>query len=150
MKNKKFFSIKVLIPLLLPLFILPSCGDKECKQTVQDVAFIQNQTGYSMPLFLCKGGYGESQIQLLPTTAGLVNLGTHEETAGKADALGACKTKNVKNNNLVLTLSPNSYGIALLCYRQMDNTYLVIHPLYGCPVGYVEQSSTEPCLINTY
>jgi len=130
--------------LILPLFYLPGCADKECKQTVQDLAVIHNATGWDLQLYVCKGTYGESLLRLLPTTSGVVNIGTHQESTG-SEALGVCKTKNTKNSNVSLSLSPNSYGSVLLCYRQVDNTYIVTLINQGCPAGYVTQSSAEPC-----
>lgn len=149
MKQSTFNIHKVFILILFPLLALVGCGDKECKQTVQDVAVIQNITGfYNLQLFVCKGNYGESRIQLLPINYGVtgaVNIGTHEEVVGNADAFGVCKTKNITNNSTPLSLSPNSYGSVLLCYRPLDNTYVVALLNQGCPGGYVEQSSPEAC-----
>lgn len=149
MKQNKFNKNKILLMLLSPLLILVGCSDKECKQTVQDVAVIQNITGfYNLQLFVCKGNYGESRIQLMPINygvTGVVNIGTHEEVVGNADAFGVCKTKNITNNTTQLSLSPNSYGSVLLCYRPLDNTYVVALLSQGCPAGYVEQSSPEAC-----
>ncbi len=140
---------RALLLLLFPILTLVGCGDKVCKQTVQDVATIQNMTGYyNLPLFVCKGNYGESRIQLLPANlgnSGVINIGTHEEVAGNADALGVCKTKNITNNTTPLSLSPNSYGSVLLCYRQIDNVYIVALPSQGCPMDSVEQTSPEAC-----
>lgn len=151
MKQNTFKIHRVLLPLLFPFLALVGCGDKECKQTVQDVAVIQNMTGYyNLQLFVCKGNYGESRIQLLPANygaSGVVNIGTHEEVAGKADALGVCKTKNTTNSSIPLTLSPNSYGSVLLCYSQVNNAYIVTLPSQGCPNGYAELATPEGCSI---
>lgn len=119
--------------------------DKVCKTTVQDLVAIQNNTGMDMTLAVCKDHYGQASIRLLPTTSGIVNLGTHEETSTQG-GIGTCSTSsNKKSSNLRISLAPISFGYVKLCYRQMDNTYVVASTYQGCPVNYIEQTNTGSC-----
>lgn len=123
--------------------ILSGC-DNSCKKTVEDYATIQNMTGQSLVVSVCKGNYGESTLRLLPTTAGVVSLGSRTESKGQS-GVGVCSSKTEKNRSLQLSLAPMSFGYVSLCYRQFDNTYIVSTPYQGCPYGYLEQTGTGPC-----
>ena len=133
---------KVLI-LMASMAILWGC-DKSCKNSIEDFATIQNNTGMDITLSICKGHYGQSTLRLLPTTSGIVSLGTREESKSQS-GIGTCNSKNQKNTTLKISLAPMSFGYALLCYRQYDNTYVVGSTYQGCPYDYLEQTSTGPC-----
>ncbi|MEY4617059.1 MAG: hypothetical protein RJB66_2019 [Pseudomonadota bacterium] len=136
--------MKKLILVLTLASAIIGC-DKTCKTTVEDFVAIQNNTGMDITLAVCKGHYGQASMRLLPTTSGIVNLGTHEETASQG-GVGTCSSSNnKKNNNLKISLAPMSFGYVKLCYRQMDNTYVVASTYQGCPANYIEQTSTGAC-----
>jgi hypothetical protein len=134
---------KLLLSLVAVSFLL-GC-DRACKTTVEDFITIQNQTGMDMTLAVCRGNHGQTLVRLLPTTSGIVNLGSREETRSRSNGLGSCSTSSEKNTSTLISLAPMSYGLARLCYRQMDNTYVVVTPYQNCPLNYFEQVSTGPC-----
>lgn len=134
---------KLILITLATLSTFIGC-DKACKNSVEDLVTIQNNTGMDMNLSICKGHYGQTTLRLLPTTSGIVSLGTREESKTQG-GFGTCSTKNTKNTGIKISLSPLSFGYVLLCYREYDNTYVVASPYQGCPYNYLEQTSTGPC-----
>lgn len=146
MEQKNRISLKGFLVFLFPAAFLIGCGERECTQKVQDVAYIHNHTRANFYFQVCKGGFGESRVHVQPTTSGFVNLGTRDQTVSKSDAFGVCKTKDLRDETIVLSLAPSSVGTVLLCYRQIDNSYALmpVSPA-GCPAGYIEHSSPEAC-----
>ena len=136
---------KIILLLTLSLGVI-GC-DKTCKISVEDRVAIQNNTGMDITLAICKGNYGQSTLRLLPTTSGIVNLGTREETKVQS-GIGTCSAGNAKNSQIRITLAPMSFGYVRLCYRQFDNTYVVASTYQNCPADYVEQTSTGPCEVS--
>jgi hypothetical protein len=119
--------------------------DKACKTTVEDIVTIQNNTGMNITLAVCKGHYGQTTLRLLPTTSGIVNLGSREETKTQG-GIGTCSSAgNRKETSTRISLAPMSFGYVKLCYRQFDNTYVVASNYQGCPGDYLEQTTTGPC-----
>lgn len=135
---KKFLILVTTISVLLM-----GC-DKSCKNSVEDFAKIQNNSGLDITLSICKSHFGQSTLRLLPTTSGIVSLGSREESSTQS-GIGTCNSKNQKNTTIRISLAPISFGYVLLCYREFDNTYVVSSPYQGCPVNYLEQTSTGPC-----
>lgn len=135
--------MKKLLLLILSLGFAIGC-DKSCKNTVEDLVTIQNNTGTDITLSICKGHYGQSNLRVLPTTSGIVSLGTREESKTQS-GIGTCNAKNTKTTDTRISLAPMSFNYVLLCYRQFDNTYVVASPYQGCPYDYLEQTSTGPC-----
>lgn len=135
--------MKKLTLLLMTLAFAVGC-DKNCKNRVEDLATIQNNTGMDITLAVCKNHYGQSTLRLSPTTSGIVSLGSREE-AKTQGGIGTCNSKDSKNSDIRISLAPMSFGYVLLCYRQFDNTYVVASTFQGCPYDYLEQTSTGPC-----
>ncbi len=136
--------MKKLLLTLLAGVSLTGC-DQNCKNRVEDFATIQNATGTDISIVICKGRYGQSTLRLLPTTSGIISLGTREEGKSQGGGLGTCKSKTERNTSIAISLAPASFGYVLLCYRQYDNSYVVASPYQGCPYDYLEQTSTGPC-----
>jgi hypothetical protein len=135
--------MKIIITLVLSMLFIFGC-DKSCKNTIEDFATIQNNTGLDITLSFCKGHYGQTNLRLLPTTSGIVSLGSREE--GKSSSgIGTCNSKSEKNSSLAISLSEASFGFFLLCYRQTDNTYVVANINQACPYGYLQQTTSGPC-----
>ncbi len=136
---------KIVVTLALCALGLIGC-DKDCHNTVQDFANITNYVGTDVAFSVCKGGYGESLIQLRPNSSGVVNLGSREEVPTNSQmGMGTCKSKTTQNYSIPLSLAPMSVGYVQLCYRQLDNTYVVTAAYQVCPGGFVPQVSSGPC-----
>lgn len=135
--------MKKLMLAILSASLFWGC-DKSCKSTVEDFISIQNGTGLDITVSICKGHWGQSTLRLLPTTSGIVSLGTREVTKSQS-GIGTCNSKSEKNSNIQVSLAPMSFGYVRLCYRQLDNTYVVAPTYQNCPYNYIEQTSTGPC-----
>lgn len=135
---------KIIIIILVGLGLV-GC-DKTCHTTVQDYVTIQNNTFTDLTLSICKGTSGESLLRLNATTSGLVSLGSREEAPTKSNGMSTCSSKTIQNYNTPITLAPMSVGIVKLCYRQMDNTYVVTAVYQACPINYAEVASNGPCI----
>lgn len=143
MNTNHFYSIF----LLGFLFLTVGC-DKTCLSTVQDYATIQNTTGRTLTLNVCKGrNFGEVQAMIVASGVDQnVSLGSHEGTTvqGGLDASKSCSASTSKMQ-MGITLAPSSFGQVKLCYDPSSNVNIVVENYQSCPSGYLVQTTTGSC-----
>lgn len=139
-----------IMTVLMPVFLFLSLGcDKVCYNTVEDFATVQNTTGRTLNLNVCKGSlYGEA-LATIPadTMNNEINLGRHQtsEVKGGMDSVTRSCSNSTSRTATAISLSPASYSDVKLCRNHDTNHFVVVETYQTCPTGYAEQTSTGPC-----
>ncbi len=135
-----YYCLSIILVLLL------SGCDKVCNKSTQDVAQIQNMTGRTLKLSVCKGrNLGEVETELPPDTyKNEINLGVRADSEIRGGP-GGCSGVQDGKAIVGLTLAPTSYSTVKLCYNDVTKENLIIELQQSCPVNFLEQTSTGPC-----
>ena len=146
--SMKFLKLPKSLFLFAALFlVIPLSGcDKLCKKTSEDVVTIQNMTGRSLSLSVCKGRvYGEGLVNVSQdSNVNELSLGTREasEVRGGMDTCSSVHDDKVK---MGISLAPKSFNEVKLCYDDANSINVIIENHRTCPTGFSEQTSTSPC-----
>ncbi len=130
---------------------LAAC-DTSCKLTVYDVAQVQNTTGQSLSLKLCKEGplnKGEYDV-IIPANSNVneIAVGTHEgsQIKGGLRVKDACSSVGDGKEYRDISLAPVSFGGAVkLCSDDTKKNHKIIPSTDTCPQDWYEQTSADPC-----
>lgn len=141
---------KILPKLAIALLVaILSVGcDKLCKKNVADVATIQNATGRQLSLNVCKGrSYGEVSATISQDTlVNEVSLGSRQGSEVRGGPTASCSGVSDEKSTPEISLAPSSFGQVKLCFDDINKRNLIIENHQSCPVGYLEQTSTGPCI----
>lgn len=141
--------MKRLILLTVGLFycFLNIGCDKSCKKSVEEVATIQNMTGRTLSLSICKGRiYGEAQITLdRDSRLNQQSLGTREDSEIKGGFGDVCSGVKDDTQTMEIALAPGSFGQVKLCYDDANKRNVVVEAYQLCPTGFMEQTAIATC-----
>lgn len=136
---------------LLALVVLSAC-DRVCKRQVNDFTNVQNLTGRSLQLTVCKGSfYGSGQLILpadqLPQQ---VSLGSRQDSVVRGGSDTCAGVKNGENLKMAIALAPESFHMAKLCQkRTLDGAQelaVIVESHQPCPPGTDEQPMATNCM----
>jgi len=114
--------------------------DQSCKRNVTDVANIDNRTGQSLIVTVCKGqAYGKQEVSFPVGQNGNFILGNRQEdwikTGGPANA---CDNQTA---TMGISLTSESFGAAKFCYpSDTAANVVIVGTSETCPLGMSEQT----------
>lgn len=143
LKNQKYSRILLLI---IFSFSLWSC-DKVCKKTTVDFSNIQNVTGRTLDLTVCKGrGYGKVDIRLNADQENHeITLGTREEVEARSGPTASCSNYTDDRTDMRIFLTAKSFDLVKLCYDENNKKTVITEVHNNCPTGFTAQERAGEC-----
>lgn len=132
------------LTILLPLLFLASCSEF-CEQEVEDIAYIENQTGGTLNLEVCLDSeVGLRTIEIANNQDGRFSFGGREITYENNQLGAECNKEDGEEVVHSIRLTSTQFSSVKLCYpTESTSNTLIISSLSPCPNGTTEQETAS-------
>ena len=136
--------MKYLLLSFLIVFSLLGCNEF-CEQEVEDITYLENQTGSSLSLEVCLGSeVGVRTLDIETHQEGRFSLGGREITYENNDLGAGCNREEGEELIQSAKLTNTHFSSAKFCHPA-DNTSntVIVQSSASCPGGTVEQATAS-------